>query len=143
MNFLIKEEIIKKMFDAAKSARQNAYAPYSHFFVGAAVLSSSDKIYSGCNVENVSYSLATCAEQSAISEMIKGGDKEIKAILVMGDAGKDLVSPCGACRQRIREFAKNNIPVYICGLEGVRKETSIDELLPLSFGPEKLLEKNN
>ena len=133
--------IIKQMFELAKNAMQNAYAPYSNFQVGAVVLSSTGKLYAGCNVENSAYPSGSCAEQSAIAAMITAGDTEIEAIMVIGK-GKNLVSPCGACRQRIREFAKKNIPVYICGLEGIRKETTIDELLPFSFGPQNLLEEN-
>lgn len=130
---------IKSMFDLAKKVMQNAYAPYSNFQVGAVILSPLGKLYAGCNVENAAYPSGTCAEQSAISAMISNGEQEISAFLVIGK-GKSLVSPCGACRQRIREFAKKNIPIYICDLKGVRKETSIEELLPFSFGPQNLLE---
>ncbi|MGD9639299.1 MAG: cytidine deaminase [Alphaproteobacteria bacterium] len=128
---------LEKMINLARIAVENAYAPYSKFPVGAVVMGTSGNLYVGCNVENAAYPSGSCAEQSAIAAMVAAGETEIEAILVMGK-GENLVSPCGACRQRIREFAKKNIPVYICGLDGVRKETTIEELLPYSFGPQNL-----
>ena len=93
-----------KLFNLASSAAANAYAPYSQFKVGAAILSSSGNFYSGCNVENISYPLGTCAEAGAIAAMINGGDNKIAEILIYADS-KALISPCGACRQRVAEFA--------------------------------------
>lgn len=125
------------LFAAAKAAQQKAYAPYSRFKVGAAILADDGKVYSGCNVENAAYPVGACAEAGAISAMIAGGARAIRAILVLGD-GAELVTPCGACRQRIREFAMPQTPVAIAGPEGIRTRFSLAELLPASFGPANL-----
>lgn len=125
------------LFAAAKAAQQKAYAPYSRFKVGAAILADDGKVYSGCNVENAAYPVGACAEAGAISAMIAGGARAIRAILVLGD-GAELVTPCGACRQRIREFAMPQTPVAIAGPEGIRARFSLAELLPASFGPANL-----
>lgn len=125
------------LFAAAKAAQARAYAPYSRFKVGAAVLGDDGAVYPGCNVENASYPVGVCAEAGAISAMIAGGGHAIRAILVLGD-GEELVTPCGACRQRIREFATPETPVAIAGPEGVRARFSLAELLPASFGPANL-----
>ena len=126
-----------KLIDHAKQIMQRAYAPYSNFYVGAAILSESGTIYSGCNVENAAYPVGSCAEAGAISAMIAGGDKQIKAIAVTG-RGDELCTPCGGCRQRIREFAKADTPVLICDETGIRLQTTLEELLPHSFGPDNL-----
>ena len=89
----------QKLLSMAQTAASNAYCPYSHFAVGAAIESEDGKFYAGCNVENVSYPVGTCAETGAISAMIAGGSKRISAILIYADS-KTLISPCGACRQR-------------------------------------------
>lgn len=125
------------LFAAASSAQPRAYAPYSRFKVGAALLADDGAIYSGCNVENASYPVGVCAEAGAISAMIAGGGRAIRALLVLGD-GDELVTPCGACRQRIREFAAQETPIAIAGSNGVRARFSVAELLPASFGPANL-----
>jgi cytidine deaminase len=125
------------LFDAAKAAQSSAYAPYSHFNVGAALRTSSGAIFSGCNVENAAYPQGACAETGAISAMALAGERRIVEILVIGD-GDGLCTPCGGCRQRIREFAAPETPIYIAGSEGLRLTTSLAELLPYSFGPENL-----
>ncbi|MCA0399848.1 MAG: cytidine deaminase [Proteobacteria bacterium] len=125
------------LFDAAKGAFTRAYAPYSKFNVGAAILADNGRIYPGCNVENAAYPAGTCAEAGAIAAMIDGGGKRIEAILVVG-AGEGLCTPCGACRQRIREFAGPLCPIHIAGPEGLRRAFTLEELLPYSFGPENL-----
>lgn len=122
----------EKLLTLARQAAANAYAPYSKFKVGAAVLSTSGRFYSGCNVENISYPLGTCAEQGAISAMINGGDTRIAEILIYADS-KKLISPCGACRQRIAEFADPQTPVRLASAEGIKQTLTIAELLPLSF----------
>lgn len=121
----------------AQHMMQNAYAPYSKFQVGAAILVESGAIYSSCNVENAAYPIGSCAEAGAISAMIAGGDMKIKVIAVAGK-GADLCTPCGGCRQRIREFATPETPILICDENSVRLETTLGELLPLSFGPGNL-----
>lgn len=125
------------LFAAALAAQQKAYAPYSRFKVGAAILADDGAVYPGCNVENAAYPVGACAEAGAISAMIAGGARAIRAILVIGD-GAELVTPCGACRQRIREFAGPETPILIAGAEGFRAHFSLAELLPASFGPANL-----
>lgn len=127
----------KALFAAAARVQPLAYAPYSRFRVGAAILADDGTVYPGCNVENAAYPSGTCAEQGAISAMIAGGGSRIIAMLVVGD-GEVLVTPCGACRQRIREFASPETPVAIAGPDGIRRVFSLAELLPASFGPDNL-----
>lgn len=125
------------LFEAAKAAFAEAYAPYSHFPVGAAIRAEDGLVYSGCNVENAAYPAGTCAEAGAISAMIRGGGRRIAEIVVLG-AGEGLCTPCGACRQRIREFAAPDCPVHVAGPEGLRQSFTLEALLPHSFGPENL-----
>jgi cytidine deaminase len=122
----------RQLLAAAKAARAKAYAPYSKFHVGAAILADDGAIYRGGNVENAAYPNGVCAETSAISAMLQGGAKRIRAIAVMGQ-GRKLVTPCGGCRQRIAEFAAADTPVHICDPKGVRRTFTIAELLPESF----------
>ncbi|MGW9330669.1 cytidine deaminase [Bosea sp. NPDC055594] len=128
---------IDALFAAATAAQARAYAPYSRFRVGAAILADDGAVYPGCNVENAAYPVGACAEAGAISAMVAGGSRAIRAILVVGP-GEELVTPCGACRQRIREFAAPETPVLIAGTGGVRARFSLAELLPASFGPANL-----
>jgi cytidine deaminase len=128
---------LQELFAAAKAAQANAYAPYSRFRVGAALRSASGAVFSGCNVENAAYPQGSCAEAGAIAAMALAGDRRIAEILVVGD-GEALCTPCGGCRQRIREFADAKTWVYVAGPEGVRAAFSLAELLPESFGPDHL-----
>lgn len=130
-------DTMDEMLQMARDAMDRAYVPYSHFRVGAAIRAHSGKLYAGCNVENAAYPAGSCAEQGAVSAMVLGGDDKIAEIVVMGD-GENLVSPCGSCRQRIREFATPQTVVHICDRNGVRKSMLLSELLPVSFGPENL-----
>ena len=123
-----------ELFEAACEARNNAYAPYSRFLVGAAILTPEGEIFSGCNVENAAYPQGACAEAGAIGAMVVGGRRQIAEILVIGD-GEGLCTPCGGCRQRIREFAGAQTPIHVAGLQGARASFTLDELLPVSFGP--------
>ena len=125
------------LIKAASNAMVNAYAPYSKFHVGAAILAEDGNIYSGCNVENAAYPIGSCAEASAISAMVMAGQSKIVAIAVAG-AGDELCTPCGGCRQRIREFAKASTPILICDESDLRHTTTLEALLPLSFGPNNL-----
>jgi cytidine deaminase len=127
----------RPLYEAAVAIRTKAYAPYSNFHVGAAILADDGKVYAGCNVENAAYPLGNCAEASAIAAMIAGGGKRIARILTIGP-GRTPVTPCGGCRQRIREFAALDTPVTSLGTEGEPLETTIGALLPHSFGPEFL-----
>ncbi|MBV8564787.1 MAG: cytidine deaminase [Methylobacteriaceae bacterium] len=129
--------ILDALFDAARSAQARAHAPYSQFKVGAAIATPTGMIASGCNVENAAYPVGTCAEAGAIAAMVAAGEGRIEAILVIGD-GPGLVTPCGACRQRIREFAMPDTPIIIAGPEGVRAHFTLANLLPHSFGPDNL-----
>lgn len=126
------------LIEAAIAAMAKAYAPYSNFPVGAAVRGASGSIYAGCNVENAAYPQGCCAEASAISAMVMGGETRIVEVAVAG-RGDALVTPCGGCRQRLREFAAPDTPVYLCGPEGLRRTMTLDELLPASFGPDNLV----
>jgi len=125
------------LFDAALAAQRRAYAPYSRFLVGAALRTEGGAIYAGCNVENAAYPQSACAESGAISMMVLAGERRIAEILVIGQ-GEGLCTPCGGCRQRIREFAAPQTPVHIAGPSGVRATFTLAELLPHSFGPENL-----
>jgi cytidine deaminase len=129
--------LLDQLFQAAKAAKSQAYAPYSKFHVGAAILGGDGKIYAGCNVENAAYPSGTCAEAGAIAEMILGGAKKITAVMVIGD-GDQLCTPCGNCRQRLREFAGSETPVHIADDKSIRQSFTLAELLPFSFGPENL-----
>jgi cytidine deaminase len=128
---------ISALFDAAKAAQSAAYAPYSRFNVGAALRTASGAIFAGCNVENAAYPQGACAEAGAIGAMALAGERRIAEMLVIG-GGEGLCTPCGGCRQRIREFAAPATPIHIAGPDGVRITLSLAELLPYSFGPENL-----
>ena len=128
---------LEALFDAAQEAQARAYAPYSGFKVGAAVEGESGAVYAGCNVENAAYPAGTCAEEGAIAAMVTAGERRIKAILVFGD-GRTLVTPCGGCRQRIREFGAPDTPIHVAGADGVRSTFTLEDLLPCAFGPHNL-----
>jgi cytidine deaminase len=125
---------VQALFDAARAAQRNAYAPYSRFPVGAAVRSASGRVYAGCNVENASYPQGWCAEASAIAAMVTAGEREIVEVLTVAD-GEQLTTCCGGCRQKIREFAASDTPIHAAGPEGVRRTFTLGELLPEAFGP--------
>jgi len=126
---------IEQMTQAATSAAANAYAPYSHFYVGAAILLESGAILSGCNVENASYRLTTCAEQTAIATAVAqhGPDIRIRAVVVVNRNGGVPCMPCGACRQTILEFASSECWVFYPGENGVTTNASFASLLPSAF----------
>lgn len=126
-----------ELFAAAEAVRARAYAPYSRFHVGAAILADDGKIYVGANVENAAYPIGNCAEASAIAAMVAGGGKRIRRIYVTGP-GSAPVTPCGGCRQRIREFADQDVVVISHGVEGKPLNMTVAEMLPHSFGPEYL-----
>jgi cytidine deaminase len=130
---------LTELIKAAMDARGKAYARYSNHPVGAAILADDRNIYAGCNVENAAYPLGFCAEANAIGNMVMGQGKAIRHIVIAGP-GEHLCTPCGGCRQQIREFAgKAGAPVTIVDRTGaVLLETTSVELLPHSFGPENL-----
>lgn len=122
---------------AALSVRDNAYVPYSDHPVGAVLISESGKTYTGCNVESANYK-GLCAEASAIAGLISSGERQIRQIYVIGP-GEHLCTPCGDCRQRIREFATPQTEIVVLDGDGAPlKQYTMDELLPDSFGPENL-----
>lgn len=125
------------MLELAREAMEKAHAPYSKFHVGAVVKGANGRLYAGCNVENAAYPEGWCAEASAIAAMVMDGEGKIVEVAVVG-VGEALVTPCGGCRQRIREFAADDTPIHICSPEGLRRTVTLGELLPLSFGPEHL-----
>jgi len=127
-----------ELFAAAEGIRAKAYAPYSGFSVGAAILAEDGRVYTGCNIENAAYPQGNCAEASAIAAMIAGGAKKITRIYVTGP-GTMPVTPCGGCRQRIREFAASmDITVISHGVAGEPLFATLEQLLPHSFGPDYL-----
>ena len=130
-------ENFEKLFLEAKNVRENAHVPYSEFKVGAAFLTENDSIISGCNVENAAYPQSQCAEASAIGNLISSGYTKIKEVVVIG-SGDLLCSPCGGCRQRLREFASLDTLIHMCNTDGHLKTSTLAELLPDSFGPENL-----
>ncbi|ABR31353.1 cytidine deaminase [Thermosipho melanesiensis] len=125
----------EKLINMAISAKSNAYAPYSNFKVGAALLTKSGKIYTGSNVENASYGLTCCAERVAVFKAVSEGEKEFDTLVVVGDT-EEPISPCGACRQVMAEFG--NFNVILVGKDGKIKKTSVEELLPYHFKKEHL-----
>ena len=127
----------EKLFNAAKMVRENAHVPYSNFKVGAAFLTEDNSIVSGCNVENAAYPQSQCAEASAIGNLVSQGFSKIKEVVVIG-SGSLLCSPCGGCRQRLREFASLETQIHMCNSDGHLKTSTLKELLPDSFGPENL-----
>jgi cytidine deaminase len=127
------------LITAAMEARVRAHAPYSKFYVGASMRDEQGRIHSGCNIENAAYPQGWCAEPSAISHLIRAGGKAITEIVVIGN-GETLCTPCGGCRQKIREFASSDVKIHCCTEDGdLIKTFTLDELLPFSFGPENLV----
>ena len=127
----------KDLFEAALSAQRAAYAPYSGYKVGAALRTASGAIFYGCNVENAAFPVGTCAEAGAISAMVAAGERVIAEMLVVAD-GEALATPCGACRQRIREFATAETSIHVADGGGIRASFTQSSLLPHSFGPDNL-----
>ena len=128
------EALIKIAIDA----RGRAYAPYSGYAVGASILDENGQIHSGQNIENASYPNGICAEAAAISAMIGAGGRHIVKLAVSGGDGQQLCTPCGSCRQRIREFSLPDTQVLVADDTGLKARFLFDELLPSSFGPENM-----
>ncbi len=127
---------LEQLVTAARAARQNAYVPYSHYAVGAAVLAKSGKVYTGCNVENAAYPTSLCAERVAIFKAVSDGERDLIALAVVtSNAG----SPCGACRQVFSEFAEDDAVILLATARGNRrKKFTMKQILPDRFGPEHL-----
>src|SRR5690625_4515831 len=130
------EELIK----TAMTARDKAYTPYSKFKVGAALLTKSGKIYTGCNIENAAYPVTLCAERVAIFKAISEGETEFSALAVVADTERP-VPPCGSCRQVMSEFFTEATDIYISNLQLDIKETTLEEILPFSFVADDMKKK--
>jgi cytidine deaminase len=126
-----------KLIAAAAAAREHAYAPYSRFTVGAALIDAEGRVHAGANIENAAYPEGICAEAAAIAHMVLAGGRRIVAVAVVADAPQP-VTPCGGCRQKLREFAADDTPVIVAGPAGLRARYTLGQLLPASFGPEHL-----
>ncbi|MFT6528722.1 MAG: cytidine deaminase [Psychrosphaera sp.] len=129
----------QELVDAAKDAYNKAYAPYSHFHVGAAALTTKGTIVKGCNVENASYGLTVCAERNCISNAVINGETQFSLIVIYTEQ-EQLTPPCGACRQVISEFFKGDAPVVALNHKNQQKVWTVSELLPDAFTPQQLLD---
>ncbi len=136
MNKNLNQEQTKKLLEIARLVRKKSYAPYSKFYVGAAILTKDGQIFSGCNVENAAYGEAICAERVALTKAVSEGQKQFVAI-ALATSVKKTVWPCGACRQILAEFSPD-ITVLASGLDGKTQTYTLGELLPFSFGPKDL-----
>lgn len=128
----LQPEEIDRLVDAAARARANAYAPYSRFAVGAALLAADGRVFEGCNVENGSFGLTICAEQAAVCHAVGAGCREFRAIAVAADTADAPVTPCGACRQVLGEF-NPRLTVICAAPSGDRRILGLDDLLPGRF----------
>lgn len=130
----------KELAEIAVKMLKFSYAPYSHFHVGAALLSKSGKVFTGCNVENAAYGPSNCAERTAVFKAVSEGERDFEAIAIAGGPDgivKDFCSPCGVCRQVLSEFCSKNFKVIMINSEGSLKAMTLGQLLPESFSLEK------
>jgi cytidine deaminase len=130
-------ESLEALLGAARAVRSNAHAPYSRFKVGAALQDEQGRIHVGCNVENSAYPQGLCAEAGAIAAMVAAGGTRIVAAVVVGE-GPQPCTPCGGCRQKLREFGRDDTPLVAADMQQVRGRFTLGELLPHGFGPENL-----
>lgn len=139
---LVTRSVVRNLIREAIEGMKNAYTPYSNFQVGAALLTSKEKIYTGCNIENAAYGSTNCAERTALFKAISEGEKEFAAIAIVGGRNgvlSDFCPPCGICRQVLREFVDpRSFLVILARSEDDYSVYSLEALLPLSFGPEHL-----
>ncbi len=135
-NFTLTDSQQQALLDAARQARGRAYAPYSNYPVGAAVLDESGRIHAGCNVENAAYPEGLCAEAAALSAMVLAGGRQARALLVVG-SGDDgnWITPCGGCRQKLREFGAPELIIQSASALALGPRHTLAQLLPESFGP--------
>lgn len=134
MTRAVSEQDLERLAAAARAARSRAHAPYSGFAVGAALLDEHGRVHAGCNVENAALPLGLCAEAVALGMLVAAGAKQVRAAVVAGEA-PSAVTPCGGCRQMLREFAADDTPVWSADSQGWRARHTLGELLPASFGP--------
>jgi cytidine deaminase len=130
--------LTEKLITAATKARELAHSPYSGFKVGAALSTKSGKIYLGCNIENISFSLTNCAERTAIFTAVADGNKEFTGIVVITNDG-NLSSPCGGCLQVMSEFVDSSFPIILTNLEGKMEKLTMNDFLPRPFTPDKAI----
>ncbi|XP_044036055.1 cytidine deaminase b [Siniperca chuatsi] len=133
----LSQETVNKLIHQSQEAKKQAYSPYSKFRVGAALLTLDGHVFTGCNVENACYNLGVCAERNAISKAVSEGYRSFKAIAISSDLSDQFISPCGGCRQFMREFG-SNWDVYLSKPDGSYLKMAVNKLLPVSFGPEDL-----
>ncbi len=126
----------RELVDQAIQALTNAYAPYSKFKVGAALLAASGRVYLGCNIENAAYSPTNCAERTAIFKAVSEGERKFKALAVAADTD-EVITPCGVCRQVLAEFFDDEVVILLANLNGQVVQTKLSELLPGAFTGEK------
>lgn len=137
----LSEEMKKQLVEEALKARAFAYAPYSDFRVGAALLTEKGSVYRGCNIENAAYTPTNCAERTAVFKAVSEGEKSFAALAVCGGKGRkqpeEFCTPCGVCRQVLREFVDpEDFLILLCKGDGSWKEITLEELLPMGFGKE-------
>lgn len=140
-DFTLTEPQQQALLAAARSAQRKAYAPYSNYQVGAAVLDEQGRIHTGCNVENAAYPEGLCAEAAALAAMVLAGSTQAKAVLVVGNGGKNnsaWTTPCGGCRQKLREFGAPDMPILSANDSALGPRFTLGDLLPESFGPQHL-----
>lgn len=133
----MKKKLENTLVEEANKMLEYAYVPYSKFPVGAAILSKTGEIFTGCNVENSSFSLSNCAERTAIFKAVSDGSREFDKMVITGNTDGP-ISPCGACRQVISEFCAPDMAVILTNTNGNIRETTVGELLPAAFTPEDL-----
>ena len=130
-------ELLQRLLEASLQARQRSYSPYSRYAVGAAVLDEHGLIHLGANMENAAYPQGWCAEATALGVMLMAGSRRVQAVLVSGP-GPDIITPCGGCRQKLREFGGPDLVIIAADPGGIRQQWTLEQLLPFSFGPEHL-----
>jgi cytidine deaminase len=128
---------MEDLLHVAQRMMLRAYAPYSKFHVGAAVRAEDGSMHGGCNVENAAYPQGQCAEANAIGALVAAGCKHVLECVIVGP-GPEVITPCGGCRQKLREFASDETPIHLCGPDGLHRTVTLGQLLPLSFGPHNL-----
>jgi cytidine deaminase len=133
----VTDEDLQRLLAAARAVRARAHVPYSRFAVGAAVLDEHGRVHAGCNVENAAYPQGWCAEASALAVMVAAGGTRVLAVAVVAEAAQP-VTPCGGCRQKLREFAAADCEIAVADMHTLRARHTLGSLLPHSFGPEHL-----
>lgn len=128
---------VDDLLKLARTMMVRAYAPYSKFHVGAAMRDEEGGLHGGCNVENAAYPEGLCAEAGAIAALVAAGHKRVLECVVIGP-GPEPITPCGGCRQKLREFADDDVKVHLCGPDGLHRTVTVGELFPMSFGPRHL-----